>query len=104
VALSRIRIVRITVCRVAIEVFRSGLVERRIKAYAFDKIGIGDVIPTEGDKVPGPFVDEVSAMVGVNADVNDGGSGVEIMPPAGLCREDFWSYYFGAVQPLTCAA
>ena len=77
-ALSQIRIVRITLSRVPIEIFRSRLVERRIKVYAFDKIGIGDVISTEGDKVPGPFVDEVSAMVGVNADVKNEGSGVEM--------------------------
>ena len=30
--------------------------------------------------------------------------GAGIMPPAGLCREDSQSCYFGVVQPLTCAA
>jgi N12 class adenine-specific DNA methylase len=30
--------------------------------------------------------------------------GAGIMPPGGLCREYSRSYYFGLVQPLTCAA
>jgi hypothetical protein len=33
-----------------------------------------------------------------------GKGGVGIMPPAGLCRIYSQSYYFCAVQPLTCAA
>src|SRR5580658_3657958 len=70
-------IVRITRCRVAVEIFRPRLVEWCIKAYPLGKIGIRDVVSSERDQVTGSLGDEAGAMYGVNANIEDERTGVE---------------------------
>ena len=71
VTLRKHRIVCVPGSRGAVEIFRPRLIERRIKAYAFGKIRIGDIVSTKGDEVTGSFGDKSGAMLGVDPGVQD---------------------------------
>ena len=72
------RIVCVTDSRGAVEILRPRLIEWCIKAYPLGKVGICDVVSTEGNQVTSSFGDKAGSMFGVNSDIEDERSGVEV--------------------------
>src|SRR5262249_62408302 len=70
-------IVRITRCRVAVEIFRPQLIEWCIKAYALGKVGICNVVSAEGDEVASSFSDKAGTMLGVDPRIQNERSSVK---------------------------